>query len=65
MNGIDSVFHLAALPRIQRSIQSPLETNEVNVQGTLNVLEAARVNKVKRVILPHQVRYMGIKRVYH
>ncbi len=50
MNGIDSVFHLAALPRIQRSIQSPLETNEVNVQGTLNVLEAARVNKVKRVI---------------
>lgn len=50
MKGVDYVFHLAALPRIQRSIQNPLETNEVNVQGTLNVLEAARVNKIKRVI---------------
>lgn len=50
MKGVDYVFHLAALPRIQRSIKNPLETNEVNVQGILNVLEAARVNKVKRVI---------------
>lgn len=50
MKDVDYVFHLAALPRIQRSITNPLETNEVNIQGTLNVLEAARVNKVKRVI---------------
>lgn len=47
---IDYIFHLAALPRIQRSISNPMETNEVNVQGTLNVLESARLNKVKKVI---------------
>lgn len=50
IKGSDFVFHLAALPRIQRSINNPLETNEVNVQGTLNVLEAARLNNIKRVI---------------
>jgi nucleoside-diphosphate-sugar epimerase len=44
------VFHLAALPRIQRSILNPLETNDVNIQGTLNVLEVSRLNKVKKVI---------------
>ena len=44
------VFHEAALPRVQFSIENPLETNEVNVGGLLNVLEASRLNKVKRVI---------------
>src|SRR3989338_4648587 len=33
------VFHEAALPRVQYSIDNPVETNEVNVIGTLNVLE--------------------------
>src|SRR4051812_3440788 len=35
------VFHLAALPRVQYSIEHPLETDDVNVRGTLNVLIAA------------------------
>lgn len=48
--GIDYVFHLAAIPSVPRSIQDPLTTNEVNVTGTLNVLIAARNNKVKKVI---------------
>lgn len=48
--GVDYVFHLAALPRVQYSIDHPEETNEVNVTGTLNVLRAARAAKVKKVI---------------
>lgn len=47
---IDGVFHLAALPRVPFSIEKPIETNEVNVNGTLNVLVAARDAKVKRLV---------------
>ncbi len=42
MEGVDYVLHQAALPSVQRSVQDPLTTNEVNVTGTLNVLMAAR-----------------------
>jgi len=45
-----AVFHFAALPRVQYSIEHPIETNTVNVGGLLNVLEAARSGGVKRVI---------------
>lgn len=48
--GITYVFHQAALARIPRSIENPLDANEVNIKGTLNVLLAARDNKVKKVI---------------
>ena len=48
--GVDFVFHLAALPSVPRSIKDPQATNEVNISGTLNVLLAARDNKVKKVI---------------
>lgn len=44
------VFHEAALPRVQYSIENPIETNEVNVVGLLNVLEVSRLSNVKRVI---------------
>jgi len=50
MAGVDYVFHLAALPRVQYSIEHPRETNEVNVGGTLNVLVAAKDAGVKKVI---------------
>ncbi|NTW21953.1 NAD-dependent epimerase/dehydratase family protein [Candidatus Falkowbacteria bacterium] len=48
--GIDYVFHLAAWPRVQPSIQDPVTTHEVNLTGTLNVLVAARDAQVKKVV---------------
>ena len=48
--GIDFVFHQAALPSVPRSIEDPRASNDVNITGTLNVLLAARDNKVKKVI---------------
>jgi nucleoside-diphosphate-sugar epimerase len=48
--GADYVFHLAALPRVQYSIEHPIETHEVNVNGTLNVFLAAKEAGVKRVV---------------
>lgn len=49
--GVDYVLHQAALPSVQRSVQDPLTTNEVNVTGTLTVLQAAREADVKRVVV--------------
>ncbi len=50
MQGYDIVVHLAALPRVQFSIAEPLLTHDVNVNGTLSVLEAARAAGIKRVV---------------
>jgi len=47
---VDFVLHQAALGSVPRSIDDPLLTNEVNAQGTLNLLVAARDAKVKRFI---------------
>ncbi|GIW65707.1 MAG: NAD dependent epimerase/dehydratase [Candidatus Parcubacteria bacterium] len=48
--GVDYVFHTAALPRVHLSIDKPIETHRVNIDGTLNVLYASDKNKAKRVI---------------
>lgn len=48
--GLDCVFHQAALRSVSKSVNDPLEYNEVNITGTLNVLLAAKENKVKRVV---------------
>jgi len=50
MQQADYVIHLAARTSVPRSVKDPLETNRVNVDGTLNVLVAARDNKVKRIV---------------
>lgn len=47
---IDYVLHQAALGSVPRSLKDPLKTNEVNIGGFLNVLEAAKTNKVKRIV---------------
>ena len=48
--GADVVVHLAARTSVPRSVADPIETNRVNIDGTLNVLVAARDAKVKRVV---------------
>ncbi len=48
--GAERVFHLAALPRVERSVEDPVGTHRVNVDGTLNVLEAARCAGVDRIV---------------
>lgn len=48
--GVSLVFHLAGIPRVQFSIEFPEKTNKTNIEGTLNVLEAARKSGVKRFI---------------
>jgi UDP-glucose 4-epimerase len=51
MQEADYVLHLAARTSVPRSVKDPLESNKVNIEGTLNVLLAARDAKVKRVVL--------------
>ena len=50
VDGASNVIHLAALPSVHRSIAAPVESNEVNVTGTLNLLVAARDAGVRRVV---------------
>lgn len=50
IKGVEVVYHLAALPSVPRSVQDPLTTNAVNVNGTLNVLLCARDEGVRRVV---------------
>ena len=50
MKGADVVFHLAALARVQPSIEDPIPFNEVNITGTLNILLAAHKTGIKRVV---------------
>lgn len=48
--GADYVIHLAARTSVPRSVKDPIESNRVNIDGTLNVLVAARDAKVKRLV---------------
>jgi nucleoside-diphosphate-sugar epimerase len=50
MEGVDYVLHQAALPSVPRSVKNPLTSNAVNIDGTLNILEAARQAGVRRVV---------------
>jgi nucleoside-diphosphate-sugar epimerase len=50
MDGIDVVFHEAAIPSVPRSIHEPIPSHEVNLNGTFNVLRAAKEAGVRRVV---------------
>jgi len=50
VRGCDVVFHLAALPSVAQSVADPLRSHEISATGTLNVLNAARLEKARRVV---------------
>jgi len=56
--GVDYVFHEAAIPSVPKSVADPAASNRANVEGTVNLLIAARDAKVKRVV------YAGSSSVY-
>jgi UDP-glucose 4-epimerase len=49
-SGSDTVFHQAAIPSVQRSIDNPIVSNKANIDGTLNILVAARDCDVRKVV---------------
>jgi len=50
MKGVEVVFHEAAIPSVQRSVESPAVSMQANAQGTTVVLDAARETRVRRVV---------------
>ena len=50
VKGVDYILHQGALPSVPRSINDPITSNDVNILGTLNILEAAKEFGVKRVV---------------
>lgn len=50
MDGVEFALHQAAIPSVQRSVLDPLSTNEVNVTGTLRLLEAGRAAGLRRFV---------------
>jgi len=59
MEGVEGVFHEAALVSVFDSVERPLDNHEINVTGTLNVLLAARARKVRRVVVASSAAVYG------
>jgi nucleoside-diphosphate-sugar epimerase len=62
VRGVEVVFHLGALGSVPRSVQDPLTTSAVNVEGTLNVLLAARDEGIRRVVFSSSTSVYGTSR---
>jgi UDP-glucose 4-epimerase len=61
---VDQVCHLAAMTSVQQSVRDPVFTTEVNVVGTLNVLEAAKALKAERVVFASSAAIYGTPQAY-
>jgi UDP-glucose 4-epimerase len=59
MDGVDYVFHLAAMISVPESMQKPIECDEINTKGTLIVLEEAARAKVKKLVLSSSAATYG------
>jgi nucleoside-diphosphate-sugar epimerase len=62
VRGVEVVYHLGALGSVPRSVQDPLTSSAVNVEGTLNVLLAARDENVRRVVFSSSTSVYGSTR---
>jgi len=62
VRGVDVVYHLGALGSVPRSVQDPLTSSAVNIEGTLNVLLAARDEGVRRVVYSSSSSVYGTRR---
>lgn len=62
--GADFVLHQAALPSVPRSIGNPVESHDVNVNGTFSVLMAARERKIKKVVMASSSSIYGDRKNY-
>ena len=58
--GVDIVFHLAAIANVDHAIQNPVKTYDVNVRGTLNLLEEVRKNSVQKFIYVSSSHVYGV-----
>ncbi|MHA1389548.1 MAG: SDR family NAD(P)-dependent oxidoreductase [Candidatus Thorarchaeota archaeon] len=56
---VDIIFHLAAISSVKESVENPIFVNDVNVNGTVNVLELARELKVKRFVFSSSAAVYG------
>lgn len=59
VHNIDVIYHLAAIASVPKSVDNPMETFVVNVGGTVNVLEAARLASVKKVVFASSCAVYG------
>lgn len=59
MRGVDTVYHLAAISSVLLSVERPAETWEVNLQGLWNMLEAARLAGVRRLVFASSASVYG------
>jgi len=59
IEGADTVFHLAASVGNTRAIERPIEDSEINVLGTLRVLEAARANGTRKIVFSSSAGIFG------
>lgn len=59
INDVDYIIHEAAQPSLAKSLADPVLTNEINIDGTLNVLLAAKNSKVKRVVYASSAAVYG------
>ncbi|MGC9310183.1 MAG: NAD-dependent epimerase/dehydratase family protein [Candidatus Aenigmatarchaeota archaeon] len=64
IKGFDTVFHLAAMNRAIKSINDPIKANRVNIDGTLNVLEACRKNGAGKVIFTSSSSVYGDSKIF-
>ena len=64
VRGVETVFHLGALGSVPRSVQDPLTSSAVNIEGTLNVLLAARDEGIRRVVFTSSSSIYGLSLIH-